>query len=509
MGTGKTTVGRRVAERLGRRFIDMDQIIMTRTGRSVPEIFSVQGEEHFRDLEAELCKEFSEPRGLVISTGGGALVNEDNYRMIASKGNVVICLTAELNNLVQRIMNSPDRPLAQDPDRIRQLYRSRQNAYRRIHVQLDTTNLEPDTIATALIHLFDREVERESMSTPVQSPTGDYDILVARDLLYKLRYLLADYRLDGRIAVVTNDTIAPLYGEKLVERLPNATLITVPDGEQYKTLDTVSQLYSAFLREGMDRKSVVVALGGGVVGDMAGFAAATFMRGVKLVQVPTSLLAMVDSSVGGKVGVDLPEGKNLVGAFKQPEIVLIDPNVLHTLPQEEINCGLAEAIKHGLIVDPVLLDHISEIASGDPDWLRRTIQVKVDIVQRDPYERNERQFLNLGHTFAHAIEQVSGYEWLHGNAVGLGLLAAAKLSEALCSFSADDTARIRSILEVHDLPTSLGGLDPDALWSAMHTDKKWKDGRSHFVVLKGIGKPKIVRDVPKETVIEVLEGLQR
>ncbi len=337
-------------------------------------------------------------------------------------------------------------------------------------------------------------------SIPVKTPTSEYTITIERGGL-------AQFSLDERCAVVTNTTLAPLYGAALVSRLPDAVLVVIPDGERYKTLETVARLYSDFVAAGQDRGSTVIALGGGVVGDTAGFAAATYMRGVRLVQIPTSLLAMVDSSVGGKVGVDLPEGKNLVGAFKQPDAVLIDPDVLKTLPPREWRCGTAEAIKHALIADPGLLELIDP-AQDQGAMVARAVQVKVDVVQQDPYEQNIRAYLNFGHTFAHAVELVSGYQWLHGEAVGVGMVAAARLSNALGLLDAKSANKVESIVARYGLPTRLGELDAEALYEAMFTDKKWQRGRSRFVLLEGIGKPTIVNDVPAEAVIEVLQVLR-
>jgi 3-dehydroquinate synthase len=283
---------------------------------------------------------------------------------------------------------------------------------------------------------------------PVTSPTSTYEIVIGRGLLAALDP--AEYGLTGRVAVVTNTTLAPLYGGELVRRLPDAALVTMPDGEQYKTLDTVARLYADFVDARLDRASTVIALGGGVVGDTVGFAAATYMRGVRLVQIPTSLLAMVDSSVGGKVGVDLPQGKNLVGAFKQPDAVLIDPAVLDTLPPHEWRCGAAEAIKHALIADPGLLGLIDPSPEGVKDqaaMIARAVQVKVDVVQQDPYEKGIRAHLNFGHTFAHAVEQVSGYRWLHGEAVGVGMVAAARLSAAQGMIDPADAAQVEAIVQ--------------------------------------------------------------
>ncbi len=343
----------------------------------------------------------------------------------------------------------------------------------------------------------------------VNAPGGGYDILIEPGLLGQTQRLLGQVTLEGKVVVATNSTLAPIYGERLVHDLPNSSLVTIPDGEQYKTLQTVEQLYHDFVKAGLDRSGTVIALGGGVVGDTVGFAAATYLRGVRLVQIPTSLLAMVDSSVGGKVGVDLPEGKNLVGAFKQPDAVLIAPDVLETLPERERRCGMAEVIKHGLLADAGLLSP-AFLCSPDRvgELLRRAIQVKVDIVQADPYEQNIRAHLNLGHTFAHAIEQVSGYRWLHGEAVAVGLLAATRLSYHLGLCDESLLHLVQDILAEVGLPIRLNGLHEENVYAAMATDKKWKGGHSRFVLLRKIGEPVIVEDVPRETVIAVLETLR-
>lgn len=350
----------------------------------------------------------------------------------------------------------------------------------------------------------------------VTTPGGDYDIWIKPGLLQNLTSegdLLGRPYSDARMVVVTNTTLAPLYGEVLANDL-DAALVTIPDGEQYKTLATVAKLYTDFVAAGLDRSGTVIALGGGVVGDTAGFAAATYMRGVRLVQIPTTLLSMVDSSVGGKVGVDLPQGKNLVGAFKQPDVVLMDTDVLQTLPERELHCGMAEVIKHGLLADEGLLELIEAVrTSGSPllimpEMVRRAVQVKVGVVQQDPYEKNIRAHLNLGHTFGHAIEQVSGYVWPHGEAVGIGLLAAARLSAALGLAKTPLAERVQRILTTVGLPTRIAGLDTDAIFAAMGTDKKWQSGRSRFVLLRGVGQPLIVEEVPRERVMAVLNSLQ-
>jgi 3-dehydroquinate synthase len=314
----------------------------------------------------------------------------------------------------------------------------------------------------------------------------------------------------SRTAVITNTTLAPLYGEALVERLPGGFLVTVPDGEQYKTLDTMSTIYAQLVTGGTDRSTLIIGLGGGVIGDMAGFAAATYMRGVALIQAPTSLLAMVDASIGGKVGVDLPQGKNLVGAFKDPLAVFADTAALTTLPDIEKRCGLAEVVKSALVGDPALLDHL--IHHGPQpitEIIQRAAAVKIAIVSQDRLEQGPRAFLNLGHTFGHALEQVSGYTWRHGEAVAVGLVAAACLSERLNLGEQGMAQAIEQTLTGLGLPVRYEGFDPAQLWDAMQHDKKWRGGTAAFVLLEDSGHPVIRRGISQADVIAVLADLKK
>ncbi len=343
----------------------------------------------------------------------------------------------------------------------------------------------------------------------VKVPEAEYPILIGDGVLKTLPTLLDERKLLNRVAVVTNETLAPLYGESLVKTLgPQATLVKIPDGEQYKTLTTVRILYDSFIAAGLDRRSVVIALGGGVVGDTVGFAAATYLRGVPFVQVPTSLLSMVDASVGGKVGVDLPQGKNLIGAFKQPEMVVVDTAVLETLPDVERRCGLAEVVKAGLLRDPAMLDPALYQHDGDFGFIERAVAIKVAIVQEDPYEANIRAYLNLGHTFAHALERVSNYGWRHGEAVSVGLLAAARLSQVhgLCDFSLP--FQVEQLLRALDLPVRYQVYGAAELRAAMETDKKRQGSHVRFVLLRGAGNPVLCDDVPDSKVLSVLDSLR-
>jgi 3-dehydroquinate synthase len=331
-----------------------------------------------------------------------------------------------------------------------------------------------------------------------------YDIQIADGVLQSLPSIVGQCR----AVIITNPTLLTHYQERLRQLLPDATCITMQDGEQHKNLETVAHLYEGCFAAGLDRAGKVIAFGGGVVGDTAGYVAATFMRGIAFIQVPTSLLSMVDSSVGGKVGVDHPQGKNLIGAFKQPDTVLIDPTVLKTLPDREWRCGMAEVIKHGFLADPELLNLALWGKSQAAELVTRAVQVKVDVVQQDPYEATIRAHLNLGHTFGHAIEKVSEFAWPHGEAVGVGLVCAAHLSYRLnlCSASLVDT--VTQVVQQVGLPTRIGDLDPQAINTAMSTDKKRKSGKLRFVVLHGVGQPAMVDDVPQATVLDVLRSLQ-
>jgi len=342
----------------------------------------------------------------------------------------------------------------------------------------------------------------------VHAPDGAYAIYLGERALKTLKTLLELHNLHGKPIIVTNQTLAPLYGEPLAAAL-DAALISIPDGEQFKTLETVRTVYDQLLALGVDRRGVLIALGGGVVGDLAGFVAATYLRGIAFVQAPTSLLAMVDSSIGGKVGVDLPQGKNLIGAFKQPSFVAVDPTLLPTLPDIEWICGAAEIVKAGLLRDESLLDaaHYRRENAAFVEVLQRAIQIKVEYVQRDPYEQNIRAELNLGHTFAHAVEKVSGYTWRHGEAVGFGLVAAARLSYAIGACSAELPERVERLIAAIGLPTRCS-FEPSDVCAAMRTDKKRHGDTMRFIVLRGVAQPEIRDDVPTQAVLDVLTSLR-
>ena len=342
----------------------------------------------------------------------------------------------------------------------------------------------------------------------VKAGPCSYQILVGHGLLADSgKHLLERTGRVARAALITNPIVGGHYGESTTNGLSTSgfdvRLCEAPDGERYKTLATVETLYEQLLEIGMDRHGVVLALGGGVIGDIAGFVAATFMRGVPFVQIPTTLLAMVDASIGGKTGVDLPQGKNMVGAFKQPELVLVDLSVLTTLPAPELANGMAEALKHGIIGSPSLFEALEkEKPMVLEEIVVEAIRVKVDVVQRDPLEKGVRAVLNLGHTFGHALELVSGYKMRHGEAVSLGMVAAAKMSEMLGMCDAGLVGRVEGALKTQSLPVRIGGFTVDEVVTAMRHDKKRKEKHLRFAVPIEPGTVEIVENPPDRTVRE-------
>jgi 3-dehydroquinate synthase len=349
----------------------------------------------------------------------------------------------------------------------------------------------------------------------VVSPEGNYPIFVGTGLLACVSALLPGSDFSARCAIVTNPRVRGLFVARVVESLCvcgfEPRVIEIPDGERFKTLDTVRLIYDQLIDAQLDRRSVVFALGGGVVGDTAGFAAATFLRGVPFVQLPTTLLAMVDASIGGKVAVDHARGKNLIGAFKPPRTVIADTDALATLPDAELCAGMSEVVKHAVIGDAGLFEKL-EVGNWRFDvgsWLAQAIRVKVEMVARDPYEQGERAELNLGHTFAHAFETLSDYNLRHGDAVAIGLACAARLAARRSTCPTHLAARIENLLCAIGLPTRVPReMSASAILDAMVADKKRVDARLRFVLPRELGNVVIVDDVVSDEVIAIVEELR-
>jgi 3-dehydroquinate synthase len=357
----------------------------------------------------------------------------------------------------------------------------------------------------------------------VDIPGNSYEITVAPGILDQLGEQMTGLKLGKKVLLVSNPMIFKHYGERAIASLKNAGFdvahCNLPPGERYKTLNSIQKIYDVALEHRLERSSTMVALGGGVVGDMTGFAAATWLRGINVVQVPTSLLAMVDSSVGGKTGVNHPQGKNLIGAFHQPSLVLIDPEVLKTLPTAEFRAGMAEVIKYGVIWDAELftqleaskhLDQLRYVKSDLINYiLTHSCQAKADVVSQDEKESGLRAILNYGHTIGHAVESLTNYRLLkHGEAVGIGMIAAGEIAVKLGLWQKADTERQNALIKKAGLPTKLpAGLDIAAIIDALQLDKKVKSGKVRFVLPTQIGAVKVTDEVPTDTIRQVLEEM--
>ncbi len=536
MGAGKTTVGRLLAKRLGMRFVDSDHEIEARTGATISWIFEIEGEESFRRREVETIRDLTGRSGVVLATGGGAVIHPENRKHLKARG-TVIYLRASVNNILQRTMHDKSRPLLQTENRkekLEELARQRDPLYREVaDIIVDTGRPNVHAMVQSIMaqlanyqkgqtarkqkkQLANRTKKVQTImknsDTHLEVDLGErsYPIEIGADLLTDTA-LLGRLISGKRIVIITNTVVAPLYLETLTRSLETAgktvQSLVLPDGEKEKNWTSLMKIFDFLMEHKCDRKTTLVALGGGVIGDMTGYAAASFMRGVPFVQVPTTLLAEVDSSVGGKTGINHPLGKNMIGAFYQPEAVIADTKTLDTLPDRELVAGLAEVIKYGAIIDRPffewLEDHIGNLLARDRDALayaiRRSCEIKADIVRQDERESTGlRAILNFGHTFGHAIEAGLGYgEWLHGEAVGCGMVMAADLSCRMGWLDATLRDRIRALVEKAGLPVVSPALGTERWIGLMQVDKKNAGGEIQFVLLKTLGEA-VVTPVPMD-----------
>jgi len=511
MGTGKSEVGTRLAERLGMKFVDCDAAIEAKTGRSIADIFERSGEERFRRLEREEIARVSREWGLVVATGGGAPKDPANMAALKRAG-IVICLTARPEVIWERTRDCAERPLLAVPDpraRIGELLAERRSCYAQADRCLDTSDLSPQQAADAVA----------AMVTTVTVGLGErsYQILVRRGALQELGRVASQAAPGKLVAIVSNPGILRLYGDAAKATLAATGIegveIAVPAGEKQKSLRRLAMLLEQMLAAGLDRTSAVIALGGGVIGDLAGFAAATYMRGIPYVQAPTTLLAQADSSIGGKVAVDLPQGKNLAGAFYQPAAVVADLDTLASLSAREFRPGLAEVVKHAIIADARFFEYLEArrrpLLRRDPAVLlhvvRWSCEIKADVVSRDEKEQGRRAILNYGHTFAHALETWGGYrKYRHGDAVAIGMVAAAKLSEGRGWLSRGDVERIRALIAAMRLPARAADVPAREVLNIMAVDKKARGRRPRFVLLRGIGAAEIAEDVEPQEIEQAL-----
>ena len=480
-GSGKSTIGRLLAARLGLPFTDLDSVIVETAGCPIPQIFAEEGEPGFRAREKQALADTAARPQHVVALGGGALLNPE-CRVLAEANGEVLCLACTLESLCHRIDNAPGaRPLAGNHAALEQLMANRAAHYASFPRRLDVTNGTPEALAEAAETLFGAW----------RIDSGDVPSLVfaGGNLISGLGEEVTSLGLGKRAVVVCDANTDPLYGDRVEASLRAAGVETfrtvIAAGESTKTLATVQSIWGAFLRAGLARDDFAVAVGGGVTGDLTGFAAATWMRGIRWVNVSTTLLSMVDASTGGKTGCDLPEAKNLVGAFHSPSLVLADVDTLATLPAREVRCGLAEAIKHAFIADPGLLESLSIFEGRDKraTFVARALAVKVRCVREDPLEKNIRGTLNLGHTVGHAVEIVSNFTIQHGEAVAIGTVEEARLAVRLGLAPADWPDQVAAPFARVGLPVTLPeGCTFESLVPIMKRDKKKKGGVVRFAL---------------------------
>jgi shikimate kinase / 3-dehydroquinate synthase len=492
MGAGKTTGARACAAALGVRALDTDRELEQRLGTSIEDYFASHGERAFREVEEDVVAEVLEaPPAPVISLGGGA-INSARVRELLARHTVVMLDVDEPT--AWRRAGGKRRPLARDRERFAALHAERRPLY--------------DRIADVVLTDSSREVVRRAVPAMAalspgtrmlwaRSASGEYPVHVGRGVL-----AAAPSPRGGRGFLVTDETVGDLYGAAVPDA---ATTIAIAPGESAKTWEQAGRVLRALAAAGMEHDDHVLALGGGVVGDLAGFCAATYQRGVPVVQLPTTLVAQVDSAYGGKTGVDLPEGKNYAGAYHQPAAVLADPTVLGTLPAEELAAGWAEVIKTALIAGGGLWERVRHPeAQVDADLVLACARTKLAVVAEDERDQGRRQVLNLGHTVGHGIETATGYaRYRHGEAVGLGLLAALTLSGQPVL-----REEVADLLAAHGLPTALDpAVDHAAVLAALQRDKKRRGGRVGFVLVEAPGDVRTGRAVETDDVARALAEL--
>jgi 3-dehydroquinate synthase len=493
MGSGKSTIGRRLAAELGWEFVDTDALVVTMAGRTIADLFA-DGEAHFRRFERQAIGSLLGRERVVVSVGGGAIAEEETRALMAALGPAV-WLDAPIDELWRRCGRDPSRPLALDEATFRARYAARRPLYARVPLRVDTAALGPDEAARHVAAVL------RSAPAPLDVALGErsYPIHVGPGVLSALPSLMGK---PGRCLIVTDETVAGLYAEPVLAALSQADweprLAVVPAGEGSKSLAEAGRLYDAAVEAGLKRHHPIVALGGGVVGDLAGFIAATYQRGVPFVQVPTTLLAQIDSSVGGKVAINHPSGKNLIGAFYQPRLVLADTATLLTLPEREYLAGLGEMVKYGVIMDAAFFARLESevprlLARDLPllnELVRRCCELKAEVVQEDERETagGRRAILNFGHTVGHAIEAIAGYGTvLHGEAVAIGMVAEGRLAVRRGLWADAEQDRLERLVAALGLRTELPDLDGGALLTAMGRDKKNLDKGITFVLPTAIG----------------------
>lgn len=516
MGVGKSTVGELLAGRLGTTYRDTDADVVATAGKPIAEIFYDEGEERFRELERAAVRDAVAGHTGVLSLGGGAVLDETTRTLLA--GHAVVYLSMDVDEAVKRVGLNTARPLlAVNPRRQwRELMEARRHLYTDVaRAVVATDERTPQEVAQAVLEALELpdapSSGRENATMTDQGPTriqiagsagtDPYEVVIGRQLLGELPSFIGDRV--KRVAVLHPEALAET-GEAVRQDLADqgyeAIAIQLPNAEEAKTVEVAAYCWKALGQTGFTRTDVIVGVGGGATTDVAGFVAATWLRGVRWIAVPTTVLAMVDAAVGGKTGINTAEGKNLVGAFHPPAGVLCDLAALDSLPVNDYVSGMAEIIKAGFIADPVILDLVEADPEGarspagphTAELIERAIRVKAEVVSSDLKESGLREILNYGHTLAHAIEKNERYKWRHGAAVSVGMVFAAELGRLAGRLDDATADRHRAVLESVGLPLTYRGDQWPKLLENMKVDKKSRGDLLRFIVLDGLGKPTVL-----------------
>jgi shikimate kinase/3-dehydroquinate synthase len=528
MGCGKSSIGKRLAVKLGLPFVDADDEIERAAAKTINDIFTEHGEAHFRDGERKVIARLLGNGPQVLATGGGAFINPETRQRVREKG-ISIWLRADLPVLMRRVMKRDTRPLLRDGNpeaTMRKLIEARYPIYAEADMTVESRDEPHDLAVTEILHRLATGPAATTTQTPspsrsVRVDLGDrsYDVLIASGLLADTGALIKARLGNVKCGVVTDENVARHHLSALEQSLKAEGLfagsIVMKPGEATKSFRDLATLSERLLELGLERGDLVVPLGGGVIGDLAGFAAGILRRGIRFVQIPTSLLAQVDSSVGGKTGINTPQGKNLIGVFHQPNLVIADTAVLTTLPPRQMRAGYAEVAKYGLLGDAKFFAWLKGNWQGVfgnhgpalTKAIETSVAAKAAIVARDETETGDRALLNLGHTFGHAFEAWTGYsdKLLHGEAIAIGMCLAFRLSEDLGLCPHGRAERVTAHFKAVGLPTTirdipLANANADERLRMMGQDKKVRGGKLAFILARDIGDAFVSREVPPETV---------
>ncbi|MFN3689558.1 MAG: 3-dehydroquinate synthase [Fimbriimonadales bacterium] len=527
MGSGKTTLGKQLAESLRLPFYDMDALIEQASGRTIAEIFAQQGEARFRELERELLQEITQQPSGIVATGGGVVLSETNRARMRQSGWMVY-LKASPQTLWQRLQHAQNRPLLHTPaprETLETIVQAREPLYQEADWTVEVDTLSPAQAADALQRVYRPTPDKPIVLSVLPLQPHGYSIFIAPTLRDRAASLILQLRRFTRVVILTHPVLRR-WAEPIQAAVESAGIpahaITLRSGERMKSLRSAERLYAQLLQADLDRSGLLLVLGGGVLGDLGGFVAATYMRGIPYVQIPTTLLAQVDSSVGGKVAVDLPQGKNLVGAFHQPTLVLIDPELLQTLSARHWRNGFAEMLKYGIALHRGLWRRLQAMLQAgtlterrvcrDPAaWtlpIAQCVRLKAQIVSEDERDiSGKRALLNFGHTVGHAIEAALGYRgWLHGEAIAAGMIAEAELGRILGATPDSVVQELRETMAQAGLPTQLpAGIDAATLLNAMRHDKKRAGDALSVVLLTDIGNARLEPNIPLSAMQEALK----